>query len=97
MIAKAEEIKKEKEKVESEYNQLSADVSQLKMNRDFLTEKNEGLLENQRQILEDNKKYDAELSEKYEEAKQAEQIISEAENAKRELNCRTYLSGVIRN
>ena len=85
MIAKSEEIKKEKEKVESEYNQLSTDVSQLKMNRDFLTEKNEGLLENQRQILEDNKKYDAELSEKYEEAKQAEQIISEAENAKREL------------
>ena len=80
-----EEITKKKVKVAAEYNQLSVDVSQLKMNRDFLTEKNEGLLENQRQILEDNKKYDAELSEKYEEAKQAEQIISEAENAKREL------------
>lgn len=80
-----EEITKKKVKVAAEYNQLSVDVSQLEMNRDFLTEKNEGLLENQRQILEDNKKYDAKLSEKYEEVKQAEQIISEAENARREL------------
>lgn len=80
-----EEIIKKKVKVAAEYNQLSVDVSQLEMNRDFLTEKNEGLLENQRQILEDNKKYDAKLSEKYEEVKQVEQIISEAENARREL------------
>ena len=84
-IAKTDKAKKEENEIKERIQKISADVSQLKTYHDFLTEKNEGLLENQRQILEDNKKYDAELNEKYEEVKQAEQIISEAENVKREL------------
>ena len=86
MIAKAEEIKKEKEKVESEYNQLSADVSQLKMNRDFLKEKNEGLLEYQRQIIEDNQQYETGLHAKADALNRAESIISEAKSAEWQLN-----------
>ena len=64
---------------------LKKDVAQLRTTKDFLEEKNNEMLSWQRQILADNKKYEAELDEKYEKVKKAEQIINEAENAKLDL------------